>query len=281
PRSQAAIPAALEFATKQTSLVPHSSSLNSTMGPPKPSVPRSQAPFVLNFASKQTLIGASSPSSNDAGSIQPGVTVNNCQDEDVVKVGEIFKEVAASDQSLKVYTSSVITQQRKKSLCLKAPTRTVSDKDSQLNLPSVPDRAETPCDKSIILTDHSLGPNVPEAVPDDLLSGDDFIPKRKSCNNSLKQPDDVTLLQTVRKQGTRIKESEIKEFVEKVKEQSLSDESSDMLLQECPREIVVNHCHNHCIEAADALRRRRPNEETEKKSIELLRKGHCPLSAIQ
>ncbi|XP_034242704.1 uncharacterized protein LOC117646104 [Thrips palmi] len=57
--------------------------------------------------------------------------------------------------------------------------------------------------------------------------------------------------------------------------------SSDMLLKKYPCVIKVNHCHNHPVHAADALRRRRPSKKTEQKFTDLLKKGHSPLSALE
>lgn len=57
--------------------------------------------------------------------------------------------------------------------------------------------------------------------------------------------------------------------------------SSDMLLKDYPCTITIKHAHNHPIQAVDALRRRRPNEETKKKFVEMLKAGHTALSAIE
>ncbi|KAJ1526610.1 hypothetical protein ONE63_008196 [Megalurothrips usitatus] len=54
-----------------------------------------------------------------------------------------------------------------------------------------------------------------------------------------------------------------------------------MLLKKYPCEISIHHNHNHPVHAADALRRRRPCAATQEKNIELLKKGHSPLSALE
>ncbi|KAK3919949.1 Cleft lip and palate transmembrane protein 1-like protein [Frankliniella fusca] len=54
-----------------------------------------------------------------------------------------------------------------------------------------------------------------------------------------------------------------------------------MLLKKYPCEISIHHNHNHPVHAADALRRRRPCAATQEKFIQLLKKGHSPLSAME
>lgn len=54
-----------------------------------------------------------------------------------------------------------------------------------------------------------------------------------------------------------------------------------MLLQKYPCEIFIKNNHNHPLIAADVLRRRRPSEETKQKFVDLLKKGHSAMSALQ
>lgn len=56
--------------------------------------------------------------------------------------------------------------------------------------------------------------------------------------------------------------------------------SKDEYLKEYPLEVVIDHCHNHSLKTADALRHRRPSPEVEKEFNKLFQSGHSPSSAL-
>ncbi|KAK3910156.1 Serine/threonine-protein kinase ATR [Frankliniella fusca] len=56
--------------------------------------------------------------------------------------------------------------------------------------------------------------------------------------------------------------------------------SSDDLLKSYPTEIVLHHCHNHPLEAADSLKHRRPSDDVRKKIEDFFRNWPLTLCSL-
>lgn len=56
--------------------------------------------------------------------------------------------------------------------------------------------------------------------------------------------------------------------------------STDTLLKEFPTVIILNHCHNHPLKAAESLRHRRPTNDVVEKFTKMFRSGYSPSTAL-